>query len=148
MGRVQPQRGEDGPHLGAIKILHPEAVGAGEFREGEKADAVFGQGGAQFLPPAFVLAFDQLADAADHSAEGLRGGHAVGGAFHHVAFHLLLEAGDAHLEELVQVGTENAEELHPFQQGSGGVQRLFQDAMVELQPAQLAVDEMFRLQCC
>ena len=41
-------------------------------------------------------------------------------ALDHLAFDLLLEAGDAHLEELVQVRADDAEELHPFQQRVAG----------------------------
>ena len=76
--------------------------------------------------------------------EVLRRGQAVGRAFDGGAFDLLFEAGDADFEELVQVGAEDAEELDALEQGRGRVQRLLQDALIELQPAQLAVEEVFR----
>jgi hypothetical protein len=53
---------------------------------------------------------------------------------------LLLQAGDADFEELVQVAGEDQQELQPLQQRVGLIQRLFQHADVELQLRQLAVD--------
>ena len=55
-----------------------------------------------------------------------------------------LMPGDAHLEELIQVGADDAEELHPLQQRVLRVQRLLQHAVIKLQPAQLPIDEMSR----
>ena len=53
---------------------------------------------------------------------------------------LLLEPGDADLEELVEVAGEDGQEAHPLQQRVALVLRLEQDARVELEPRQLAVD--------
>ena len=53
---------------------------------------------------------------------------------------LLLEAGDPHLEELVEVAAEDAEELEPLEQRRPGVERLVQHAAVELEPGELAID--------
>ena len=55
-----------------------------------------------------------------------------------------LMPGDAHLEELIQVRADDAEELHPLQQGVLRVERLLQHAVIELQPAQFPIDEMSR----
>jgi len=55
--------------------------------------------------------------------------------------HLLLQAGDAHLEEVVQVLAENRQESHPFEQGQMGVFGHGQDALVEGQPGELSVQE-------
>ena len=75
------------------------------------------------------------------SCRAARGRHPVGpGADRDAGLHLLLQAADADHEELVEVRAEDGEELEPFQQRHGRVLRLFQDAAVELQPAQLAVD--------
>ena len=38
-----------------------------------------------------------------------------------LAFDLLLQPGDAHLEKLVQIGAGDAEELQPFEQRIAGV---------------------------
>ena len=50
---------------------------------------------------------DQLADRAGDGAELGLGRHAVGGALHDAGRDLLLEAGDPHLEELVEVAAED-----------------------------------------
>ena len=55
-----------------------------------------------------------------------------------------LRRGHADHEELVQVRAEDGEELDPLQQRHAGILRLVEDAPVELQPRQLAIDEVFR----
>ena len=50
------------------------------------------------------------------------------------------KAADADHEELVEVGLEDGQELEPFQQRHLRVLSFLQDAAVELQPTQLAVD--------
>ena len=54
------------------------------------------------------------------------------------------QAGHADEEELVQIRTDDGQELHPLQQRHVVGQPFPQHAVVELQPAQLAVDEQFR----
>src|SRR4029453_3809917 len=53
---------------------------------------------------------------------------------------LLLEAGDADLEEFVQVAREDRQEPNAFQDRVALVARLVQDAGVEVEPGELAVD--------
>ncbi len=55
-----------------------------------------------------------------------------------------LQPGHPHHEEFIQVGCEDREEAHPFQQEQIGVLRKFQDACVEVQPADLPVQEAVR----
>ncbi len=56
-----------------------------------------------------------------------------------------MHAGDADHEELVEVGDEDGEELHPLQQGQGRVLRELEDAVVEVKPGQLPVGEERRV---
>ena len=58
---------------------------------------------------------------------------------------LLLQAADADHEELVEVGLEDGQELEPFQQRHARILGLFQNAAIELQPAQLAVEIQRRI---
>ena len=51
-----------------------------------------------------------------------------------------LEAGDAHHEELVEVAREDREEVRPLEQGQGRILGEFEHALVEGEPAQLAVE--------
>src|ERR1700674_2050256 len=61
------------------------------------------------------------------------------------AFDLLFDTGDTDLEELVEVRAEDAKKLYPLDQRLGRVLRLLQDAAIELEPAQLAINEIFRI---
>ena len=56
-------------------------------------------------------------------------------------FEALQDAGDADLDELVEVAGGDGEELDALEQGIGGVVGFFEDAAVELQPALVAIDE-------
>ena len=53
---------------------------------------------------------------------------------------LFLQARDAHLEELVEVGAEDREELRPFEQRERRVLGEREHARVELEPGELAVE--------
>src|SRR6266436_10173050 len=61
------------------------------------------------------------------------------------AFDLLFNPSDADLEELVQVRAEDAKKLHPLDQRLGRVLRLLQNSAIELEPAQLAINEILRI---
>src|SRR5213595_3259810 len=61
------------------------------------------------------------------------------------AFDLLFDTGDADLGKFVQVRAENAKKLYSLDQRLGRVLRLFEDSSIELEPAQLAVDEILRI---
>jgi len=58
--------------------------------------------------------------------------------------HFLPEHGDALHEKLIQVRRENCQEFGPFEQGRPFVQSLRQHTIVEIQPAQIAIDPYFR----
>ena len=70
----------------------------------------------------------------------LVGGPAVGRAGDLAGLDLLAQAGDPDLEELVEVAREDGQELDPLEQRVALVARLVQDARVELEPRQLAVE--------
>src|SRR5882672_7011175 len=83
--------------------------------------------------------------AADNGAQRLRGRQSVEAALGLAAFDLLLQSRHAHLEEFVEVGTDDGEEFEPFEQGVRGIESLVEHTLVEFQPAQLAVEEVLRL---
>jgi hypothetical protein len=78
--------------------------------------------------------------------QGFRRGQSIRAALDDGAFHLLFEAGHPDFKKLVEVGAERAKELDPFQQRRGRVQGLFQHALVELQPAQFAIEQVLPVQ--
>ena len=73
--------------------------------------------------------------------EDFAGLPAAGGLDGEAGRHPAGEAGDADHEELVQVAREDRQEADPFEERQGGVLGEFQDALIEPQPALLAVEE-------
>jgi len=85
-----------------------------------------------------------VADAFDYGAEDFGGGQTVNASLDNVTLDLLFKASYADLEELIEIGTGDAEELNPFKERVLRVQRLIENALVEFQPAQFSIDEMSR----
>ena len=80
------------------------------------------------------------ADAVVDAREDLGGGQAVGAASVDPGIDLVMHAGDADHEELVEVRDEDGQELQPLDQRQRLVLGELQDAVVEVQPGELAVD--------
>ena len=59
---------------------------------------------------------------------------------HDLRLDLLLDRGDANHEELVEIRSVDRDELQPLEQRIARVERLLEDAIVELEPRQLAAD--------
>jgi hypothetical protein len=57
---------------------------------------------------------------------------------------LLLDPGYPNLEKLIQVRAEDREEFHSLNERLSWILRLFQNASIELKPAQFAIDKIFR----
>ncbi len=106
----------------------------------DEADLVLLQRRQQHVVEDRVLALDllvhQLADPRQH----LLRLQAVGAGQFAGEGDLLLQPGDADLEELVEVAGEDQQELQALEQRRGLVERLLQDTDIELQLRQLAVD--------
>jgi hypothetical protein len=91
-----------------------------------------------------VFGRDQFVRDPLDGVESLGRAHPVGGDVAGLALDLLFDPGDANLEKLVEVRAEDGQEFDALDQRLGGVLRFFQDAPVEFEPAQLAVNEIFR----
>jgi hypothetical protein len=87
-----------------------------------------------------ALRLDQFVRARADLAQQLLRRQAVGVGLHRAQLHALHEAGDADLEEFVQVGRGDAQELEPLEQRQRLVLRLRQHAPLEFQQRQLAVE--------
>ena len=69
-------------------------------------------------------------------------GHATGDAgYGQAGVDAALEAGDADHEELVEVGREDREEPDAFEQRDLGIRGEVEDAFIEGQPAEFAIEE-------
>ena len=111
----------------------------------EDPDAVRGQQRAQDVGPAALdVVHHPLGPDAD-GVELLLRAHAVRRQRLALGTELPQQRRHPDHEELVQVGRDDGEELHPLEQRVAFVLGLQQDALVELQPAQLAVDEQRRV---
>ena len=122
-----------------IIIVHIGALAVGERFVGDLADAVDGQFAHQ-LAVDLVAPRDHRAHRLVDARELLRRRqpalvvHIVGRE--HVQVH---EAAHADHEKLVQIAGKDGDKAQPLDQRHGGVRRLGEHALVELQPAQLAV---------
>ena len=144
MRRVDRQRRQHRVDLRAVIIFHPDQVRLLQLLQLQQADAVGRQGRRQFVPPAGILLLHHPPHPLDDGAEGFGTGQTVHRALHRLALDLLLQAGDADLEELIQVRADDAKELHPLQQRVFRVECLLEHPMIEFQPAQFPIDEMSR----
>ena len=140
--RIDAERGEHGAHVGAVVLLHPGAVRGFEVLVIEEVDLIFCERGEEFVAPAAVLLLDHGAHAAADGAEGFAGGLAIHAALHDIALNLLLQAGHADLEKLVEVRAGDDEKLHALEQRIRGVERLVEHPLVEFQPTQFAADKV------
>ena len=141
--RVDRQRGEDGIDL-AVEV----GVEVGDLRLAEvfrlaDEDAVLDELGSEVAQPGLVLAGDEVVRQPGNLGHLGQRAEAVGRGVLglEVVVELGLEAGDADLEELVEVRRRDGQEADLFQQRVRGVAGLFQNAFVEVEPAQLSVDE-------
>ena len=76
--------------------------------------------------------------------KGLRRRHVVGPAGRRRDLDALLQAGDANLEEFIEIGRRDAEKLEALEQRQPAVFGLAEDAPIELDLRQLAVDVVLR----
>ncbi|MNR01581.1 hypothetical protein D3C85_1173890 [compost metagenome] len=140
MRRVQADGGDDWRDFVAEVAAYPALELGGPVTTADEVDLVLGQLRQQDVVENAVLAghllVHQLADARHRLVRQ----QAVGAGLFAGEGDLLLQAGDADLEELVEVAGEDQQELQALEQGIGLIQRLLQHADVELQLGQFTVD--------
>ncbi len=144
MARIDGERSEHRENFLAEIALRPGGAFRVEIGDVVHANAVLGQRRRDVLFPKRVFGCDQLPRGALDGVEELGGAQAIGPHVARLAFDLLLDAGDADLEKFVEVRAEDGEELDPLDQRLGRVLRFLENAPVEFEPAQLAIDEIFR----
>ena len=143
MRRVDGQRGQDGVDLGVEIVVEIRGLSGRQLLGRAHANAVFDQEGTDLGEPHLIHAGDEVVRAArDFDQLGQRP-QAVGGRVLRleVFVKLGLEPGDADLEKLVEVRCADRQKPQPVEQRVGRVAGLFEHALVEIQPAQLAIDE-------
>ncbi len=143
MCQVQGERREDGIDRLAEVGVRLFLLGFAQFLVVQNMDARLVQLGQEFALEALMGSVEQFEGALADGGELFARGHAVGGDLDDARLDLLAEPRDAHHEELVHVGAEDGEEFDALEERVVLVQRLFEDAVLELQQAQLTVDEEF-----
>ncbi len=137
VARIDRQRRQDREDL-VEEALAERLVVLGDRGVVDELDALGGERAPDRDVDRRVIG-DELEDALAGRGQLLVGGPAVGRAGDLAGLDLLAQAGDPDLEELVEVAGEDGQELDPLEQRVALVARLVQDAGVELEPGQLAV---------
>jgi len=139
VGLVDGQRGQRRMDLLGEVVLGPGALCGGELGGGLESDLLFRERGDEQVVPAVILLVYQFADFREGPLQLLARRQAIDAGFAASGVLLLQEAGDADLEEFIEVGADDGEELGAFEQRVGLVLGLLQHAAIKSQPAQLAV---------
>ena len=138
---IEADRREERPHFALEEIRDPLALGRRAVGVAHQAHAVLCERREQLLVEHAVLIVDQRARHTGELGERrahLRQRHAGRGD---LRTQLLLEAGDADLEELVEIAADDAAEAQALEQRDVGVLREREHAAVEREQRELAVDE-------
>src|SRR5471032_3068675 len=138
--RIEADRGDDRRDLVAEEAAYPGLELGGPVATTNEADLMFFQFRQQNVVEDRVLTVDVTVHQFADPRQRLVRLQAIGAGLFTGKGDLLLQAGHANLEELVQVAGEDQQKLQPLQQRIGLIQRLFQHADVELQLRELAMD--------
>ncbi len=145
MHRVDRERREHGIDLLFKKLVEVRLLIRRQRAARVKLDRLRGELRLELIAPAGVIDRPQAGARARKCARATRWQRRRPPRLVRVRLPLLLETGHAHLEKLVEIRTHDAEEFQPLEERVRLVQRLVEHALVELQPAQLAIDEVFRV---
>jgi hypothetical protein len=142
--RERRQHREDRLHEA---LIEPDAFFCADLLNPDHRDAGGAHLGAQARPDALLLGHQRLGAAVDRR-ELLGGRAALLARRRHTLAHLPLQAGDAHHVELVEIVRRDRQEAQPLEQRMHGALRLAEDALVEREPRQLAIDEALLVDEC
>jgi hypothetical protein len=142
--RADGHRREHREDLVVEDLLDRAGLAVVQLRGPQSFDPRLGQLGLEEVHEAGVLVFHQLAHAFADSGQLLGGGHAGGVGAGHAFIEQDVQTADADHEEFVQVGAGDGQELQSLQRRQRLVAGLVENALVELQPGELAVEEFWR----
>ena len=141
VGGVERERRQGRKDLVLEEPAHPRLALRRELFHPSHADALPVEADEEVLVPAPVRGLDEGGQRRPDLGELPHGREAVQRRLDHALGQLALQPCDPDHEELVQVVREDREELHPLEERVRRVERLLEHAAVELDPAQLPVDE-------
>ena len=134
------QRGEHREDLAAEAVVELRALAVVDVRAADDADAVLGERRPQLLVQAARLASVVPAHRCADGVDRLRRRATVLQRGLEPRLDLVVQAGHADHDELVEVRGDDRAELHPLEQRDARVLGELEHARVELQPRELAVE--------
>ena len=141
VGRVDRERGQHREDRGLEELGKPGAVGLGQALGVYHPDPGGAQPRQHVLGQQAILLGQLRLGLLPDEAQLVVSADAIGTSSGAEArANLLLEARHADLEEVVEVLAEDGQELRPFQEGQRGIRGQGEDAGVELEPRELAVE--------
>ena len=135
------ERREDGVDLPHEVRLERPVLALVQVLDGPHDDPLGGKSRHELVAPELRLRARQLEHALTHLGERLPRRAPVGRADVDARDHLVEQAGHANHEELVEVRREDRAELDALEQRLAGVGGEVEDALVQVQPRQLPVQE-------
>ena len=143
MGWVNREGREHGKDVAQEVVFEKLQVAPGEFGAGGDQDAFGLHLAAQALEHR-LLHLHQVAGIGVNEGQLFGGAEAIFGGGGIARLHQRAQACDADGVKLIEVGGRDGQEPQPFQKRHGGVGRLFQNAPVEGQPRDFAVEKAAR----
>ena len=138
---IDRQRGQDREDLIVESADGLGALRFGQIGPRQQTNAVLLQGGLDLLRKAGGLIGQHRRHRLANRRQLLNGRQTVQRTRHHTGGNLTLQTAHPLHEELVEVRREDAQKAHALQQRRPLVECFVQHPPVELQPAQLSVDE-------
>ena len=133
------KRGQDREDLAPEALVERGVLGLGDIVHRDDRDPVLGQRGAHGALRAARLALVELDNALAQLVDDPRRRAPVGTGIAEARVDLVVQAGDADREELVEVRGEDGQELRPLEQRRVLLLCQLEHARVELDPRHLAV---------
>ncbi len=140
MGRIDGERRQNWEQVILEVTRQPVAVLVGQGRGAHDEDILAGEILLQHGERGLLFHL-QVVDLLEDLVQLLGRRLAIRAAHQNALADLAFEACHAHHEEFVEIGGRDRQEAHPLQKWMSRVQRFFQDAAIELQPGEFAVDE-------
>ena len=143
MRRVDGERRQHREDVEQEMVFEPGGFRAVQARRLDDGDALVGKFAAKLAPAALLLGRQQRHALADLGELFSRGQTVLGGR-RDARTRLPIEARNAHHEEFIEIVGGDRQEPQLLEQRMVAVPRFQQDAVVETEPGQLAVDEAVR----
>jgi len=136
---VNGEGSENGEDIALEEFTCPGRLGFVKLLNGAEVNAFLGKGGKKGFVQKLVLIGNHSQDAGADGGEDFRGAEAIGTVNITSVVDELFEGRNANFEELVQVRADDGKEFEPFEKGLGRVLSLFKNALIKLEPTELAI---------